>query len=80
MPFPCQDFRKNKHYALMYSLGVSFFYTGQAKMSFDCFTEAVQHLHNNQRLWLRMFYNLSQICELNKILKHYLTSSCIIYI
>ena len=27
-----------------------------------------------------MFYNLSQICELNKILKHYLISSCITYI
>ena len=52
--FPFQAFGKNKHYALMYSLGVSFLYTGQTKMAFDCFTEAVQHFHNNPRLWLRM--------------------------
>lgn len=45
---------KNKHYEIMYSLGVSFLYTGQSTTAFDCFIEAAQQLHNNPRLWLRM--------------------------
>ncbi|XP_067214110.1 CCR4-NOT transcription complex subunit 10 isoform X2 [Linepithema humile] len=44
----------NKHYELMYSLGVSFLHAGQASKAFDCFTEAAQRLHNNPKLWLRM--------------------------
>ncbi|XP_019883613.2 CCR4-NOT transcription complex subunit 10 isoform X3 [Camponotus floridanus] len=44
----------NKHYELMYSLGVSLLHTGQASKAFDCFTEAAQRLHNNSKLWLRM--------------------------
>lgn len=44
----------NKHYELMYSLGVSLLHTGQASKAFDCFTEAAQRLHNNPKLWLRM--------------------------
>lgn len=44
----------NKHYELMYSLGVSLLHAGQASKAFDCFTEAAQRLHNNPKLWLRM--------------------------
>lgn len=44
----------NKHYELMYSLGVSFLHAGQPSKAFDCFTEAAQKLHNNPKLWLRM--------------------------
>ncbi|KAG7211993.1 hypothetical protein KM043_011189 [Ampulex compressa] len=44
----------NRHYELMYSLGVSFLHAGQASKAFDCFTEAAQRLHNNPKLWLRM--------------------------
>lgn len=53
-PPPLHVLGRNKHYELMYSLGVSFLYTGQALKAFDCFIEAVQQLHNNSRLWLRM--------------------------
>ncbi|XP_014206683.1 CCR4-NOT transcription complex subunit 10 isoform X1 [Copidosoma floridanum] len=45
---------KSKHYELMYSLGVSFLYSGQAAKAFDCFIEAAQQFHNESRLWLRM--------------------------
>ncbi|KAH0948907.1 hypothetical protein HN011_007678 [Eciton burchellii] len=44
----------NKHYELMYSLGVSLLHAGQISKAFDCFTEAAQKLHNNPKLWLRM--------------------------
>ncbi|XP_026830307.1 CCR4-NOT transcription complex subunit 10 isoform X3 [Ooceraea biroi] len=44
----------NKHYELMYSLGVSLLHAGQISKAFDCFTEAAQRLHNNPKLWLRM--------------------------
>jgi CCR4-NOT transcription complex subunit 10 len=53
-PPPLHALERNKHYELMYSLGVSFLYTGQATKAFDCFIEAAQQLHNNSRLWLRM--------------------------
>ncbi|XP_011494326.1 PREDICTED: CCR4-NOT transcription complex subunit 10-B [Ceratosolen solmsi marchali] len=53
-PPPLHALEKNKHYELMYSLGVSFLYTGQATKAFDYFIEAAQQLHNNPRLWLRM--------------------------
>lgn len=44
----------NKHYELMYSLGVSLLHAGRAAPAFECFTEAAQKLHNSPRLWLRM--------------------------
>ncbi|KAF7414967.1 hypothetical protein HZH68_003456 [Vespula germanica] len=44
----------NKHYELMYSLGISYLHAGQASKAFDCFTEAAQRLHNSPKLWLRM--------------------------
>lgn len=44
----------NRHYELMYSLGVSQLYAGQTSKAFDCFLEAAQKLHNNPKLWLRM--------------------------
>lgn len=51
---PLYALGKNKHYEIMYSLGVSLLYSGQATKAFDCFIEAAQQLHNNPRLWLRM--------------------------
>ncbi|XP_029178795.1 CCR4-NOT transcription complex subunit 10 [Nylanderia fulva] len=44
----------DKHYELMYSLGVSLLHAGKASEAFDRFTEAAQKLHNNPKLWLRM--------------------------
>ncbi|XP_076226498.1 CCR4-NOT transcription complex subunit 10 isoform X2 [Nomia melanderi] len=44
----------NKHYQLMYSLGVSLLHANQASAAFDCFMEAAQKLHNNPKLWLRV--------------------------
>ncbi|CAK9803883.1 CCR4-NOT transcription complex subunit 10 [Anthophora plagiata] len=44
----------NRHYELMYSLGVSLLHAGQASVAFDCFMEAAQKLHNNPKLWLRI--------------------------
>lgn len=44
----------NKHYELMYSLGVSLLYAGKAAKAFDCFTEVAQKKNNNPKLWLRM--------------------------
>lgn len=44
----------NKHYELMYSLGVSLLHAGQASVAFDCFMEAAQKLHNEPKLWLRI--------------------------
>ncbi|XP_048509069.1 CCR4-NOT transcription complex subunit 10 isoform X2 [Athalia rosae] len=44
----------NRHYELMYSLGVSLLHAGRAAQAFECFTEAAQQLHNSPRLWLRM--------------------------
>ncbi|XP_076288997.1 CCR4-NOT transcription complex subunit 10 [Lasioglossum baleicum] len=44
----------NKHYQLMYSLGVSLLHANQALPAFDCFMEAAQKLHNNPKLWLRV--------------------------
>ncbi|OAD61954.1 CCR4-NOT transcription complex subunit 10 [Eufriesea mexicana] len=44
----------NKHYELMYSLGVSLLHAGQVLVAFDCFMEAAQKLHNNPKLWLRI--------------------------
>ncbi|XP_076547685.1 CCR4-NOT transcription complex subunit 10 isoform X2 [Osmia lignaria lignaria] len=44
----------NRHYELMYSLGVSLLHAGQASVAFDCFMEAAQKLHNNPKLWLRV--------------------------
>ncbi|CAD1468828.1 unnamed protein product, partial [Heterotrigona itama] len=44
----------NKHYELMYSLGVSLLHAGQASIAFDCFMEVAQKLHNNPKLWLRI--------------------------
>ncbi|XP_003487077.1 CCR4-NOT transcription complex subunit 10 [Bombus vosnesenskii] len=44
----------NKHYELMYSLGVSLLHAGHASLAFDCFMEAAQKLHNNPKLWLRI--------------------------
>ncbi|XP_076671022.1 CCR4-NOT transcription complex subunit 10 [Andrena cerasifolii] len=44
----------NRHYELMYSLGVSLLHAGQASGAFDCFMEAAQKLHNNPKLWLRI--------------------------
>lgn len=44
----------NKHYELMYSLGVSLLHAGQASVAFDCFMDASQKLHNNPKLWLRI--------------------------
>ncbi|KAK1119018.1 hypothetical protein K0M31_013790 [Melipona bicolor] len=44
----------NKHYELMYSLGVSLLHAGQASVAFDCFMEVAQKLHNNPKLWLRI--------------------------
>lgn len=44
----------NKHYELMYSLGVSLLHAGLISKAFDCFTEVAQRLHNNPKLWLRM--------------------------
>ena len=44
----------NRHYELMYSLGVSLLHAGQASAAFDCFMEAAQKLHNNPKLWLRI--------------------------
>lgn len=52
MPIHAQG--KYKHYELMYSLGVSFLYTGQAAKAFNCFIEASQVFYRNPRLWLRM--------------------------
>lgn len=51
---PLHTLGKNKHYELMYSLGVSLLYSGQPAKAFDCFTEAAQQFHNSARLWLRM--------------------------
>ncbi|CAL7936013.1 unnamed protein product [Xylocopa violacea] len=44
----------NRHYELMYSLGVSLLHAGQASVAFECFMEAAQKLHNNPKLWLRI--------------------------
>lgn len=44
----------NKHYELMYSLGVSLLYAGKATKAFDCFTEVAQRIYNNPKLLLRM--------------------------
>ncbi|XP_050585133.1 CCR4-NOT transcription complex subunit 10 [Bombus affinis] len=44
----------NKHYELMYSLGVTLLHAGHASLAFDCFMEAAQKLHNNPKLWLRI--------------------------
>ncbi|KYN31247.1 CCR4-NOT transcription complex subunit 10 [Trachymyrmex septentrionalis] len=44
----------NKHYELMYSLGVTLLYAGKASKAFDCFTEVAQKIHNNPKLLLRM--------------------------
>ncbi|XP_071638998.1 CCR4-NOT transcription complex subunit 10 [Temnothorax longispinosus] len=44
----------NKHYELMYSLGVALLYAGKASKAFDCFTEVAQKVHNNPKLLLRM--------------------------
>lgn len=44
----------NKHYELMYSLGVSLLYAGKASKAFDCFTEVAQRIYNNPKLLLRM--------------------------
>ncbi|XP_046621243.1 CCR4-NOT transcription complex subunit 10-B [Neodiprion virginianus] len=44
----------NKHYELMYSLGVSLLHARRAAQAFECFTESAQKLHNSPRLWLRM--------------------------
>ncbi|XP_078036029.1 CCR4-NOT transcription complex subunit 10 [Augochlora pura] len=44
----------NRHYQLMYSLGVSLLHANQALAAFDCFMEAAQKLHNNPKLWLRV--------------------------
>ncbi|KYQ56685.1 CCR4-NOT transcription complex subunit 10-B [Trachymyrmex zeteki] len=44
----------NKHYELMYSLGVVLLYAGKASKAFDCFTEVAQKIHNNPKLLLRM--------------------------
>ncbi|XP_060832141.1 CCR4-NOT transcription complex subunit 10 [Bombus pascuorum] len=44
----------NKHYELMYSLGVSLLHAGHASLAFDCFMEAAQKLQNNPKLWLRI--------------------------
>ncbi|XP_058808341.1 CCR4-NOT transcription complex subunit 10 isoform X2 [Phymastichus coffea] len=51
---PLHTLGKNKHYELIYSLGVSFLYSGQPTKAFDCFTEAAQQFHNCASLWLRM--------------------------
>lgn len=51
---PLYTLGSNKHYELMYSLGVSLLYAGQASKAFDCFTEAAQRFHNHPKLWLRM--------------------------
>ncbi|XP_024943516.1 CCR4-NOT transcription complex subunit 10 isoform X2 [Cephus cinctus] len=56
-PLSCQPLYTlggNRHYELMYSLGVSLLHAGQAGKAFDCFTEAAQGLHNSPKLWLRM--------------------------
>jgi len=44
----------NKHYELMYNLGVSLLYADKASKAFDCFTEIAQISHNNPKLLLRM--------------------------
>ncbi|XP_076248278.1 CCR4-NOT transcription complex subunit 10 isoform X2 [Calliopsis andreniformis] len=44
----------NKHYELIYSLGVSLLHAGQASAAFDCFMEAAQWYHNNPKFWLRV--------------------------
>lgn len=44
----------NKHYELMYNLGVSLLYANKASKAFDCFTEVAQKVHNNPKLLLRM--------------------------
>ncbi|XP_018407159.1 PREDICTED: CCR4-NOT transcription complex subunit 10 [Cyphomyrmex costatus] len=44
----------NKHYELMYNLGVALLYAGKASKAFDCFTEVAQKIHNNPKLLLRM--------------------------
>ncbi|XP_063976215.1 CCR4-NOT transcription complex subunit 10 [Diachasmimorpha longicaudata] len=44
----------DRHYELMFSLGVSLLQAGQATKAFDCFTEAAQRLHNSPSLWLKL--------------------------
>lgn len=51
---PLYSLGGNRHYQLMYSLGVSLLHAGQASAAFDCFMEAAQKLHNNPKLWLRV--------------------------
>lgn len=51
---PLYTLSGNRHYELMYSLGVSLLHAGQASVAFDCFMEAAQKLHNNPKLWLRV--------------------------
>lgn len=56
-PLSCQPLYTlggNKHYELMYSLGVSKLHAGKISIAFECFTEAAQMLHNNPKVWLRM--------------------------
>lgn len=57
----------NKHYELMYSLGVSKLHAGKISMAFECFTEAAQMLHNNPKVWLRMaeccIYNFKHVSK-----------------
>uniref|UniRef100_A0A0C9RUB3 CCR4-NOT transcription complex subunit 10 n=1 Tax=Fopius arisanus TaxID=64838 RepID=A0A0C9RUB3_9HYME len=44
----------DRHYELMFGLGVSLLQAGQATKAFDCFTEAAQRLHNSPTLWLKL--------------------------
>ncbi|XP_015110061.1 CCR4-NOT transcription complex subunit 10 [Diachasma alloeum] len=44
----------DRHYELMFSLGVSLLQAEQATKAFDCFTEAAQKLHNSPSLWLKL--------------------------
>ncbi|XP_033221852.1 CCR4-NOT transcription complex subunit 10 isoform X2 [Belonocnema kinseyi] len=59
----------NKHYELVYSLGICYLYAGQHIKAFDCLTEAAQILQNSPRLWLRMaeccIFNYNPKNELN---------------
>lgn len=44
----------DRHYDLMFSLGISLLQAGQATKAFDCLTEAAQRLHNSSLLWLKL--------------------------
>lgn len=69
-PLSCQPLYTlggNKHYELMYSLGVSKLHAGKISIAFECFTEAAQMLHNNPKVWLRMaeccIYNYKHVSK-----------------